>query len=543
MRSLILFPLTWIFTILIGCTNSSSEANLAQMPADSLWVIGNKLLNESRLDSALIYLTLLADRADSANDSVESLLSLNALNTLGYIYFFDLHDYDKSIEYLVWGLSLAKKHGYAQLEATIYLNLGNSVQVADSRLQASDRFVRCSEYYGKTFDISSNLGWEEGIFGSLTNLINISFWIKSDSLLHRRLDSFSHLQSQNDYHRNYLELYSSALNSYLADDDQSAISLLDSLQVLARNLGSDRLELMAIDSKAQILAQELRTEEARTILEKENSLANGKMPDVLPEIYRAYADMYARTGEVSKHNHWLLKYYAYKDSLENIDAWSSIRKADMQINLRKSRGEVNELLKKRRVQNIVIVLSSAFLIILSILIYILIRKNKALRLKNRMLYNASLSEMNLNTSETENSLKSNDEDLDNTQTKQKYKESLLSDDEISDISENITKVFQTEAIFSPDFSLDTLARLIGNRPRVVSQVISMQRGKTFKKLLVEYRIKEVCKLIIDSDIDRRLTMEAIGKNVGFKSRSAFYDCFKKETGLTPTEFIKLSRKS
>jgi AraC-like DNA-binding protein len=35
-----------------------------------------------------------------------------------------------------------------------------------------------------------------------------------------------------------------------------------------------------------------------------------------------------------------------------------------------------------------------------------------------------------------------------------------------------------------------------------------------------------------------LTIEAIAQNAGFSTRSSFYNAFKAEIGITPTEFLK-----
>jgi len=40
---------------------------------------------------------------------------------------------------------------------------------------------------------------------------------------------------------------------------------------------------------------------------------------------------------------------------------------------------------------------------------------------------------------------------------------------------------------------------------------------------------------------KHLTVEAVGQSVGFKSKSAFYNAFKKYTGQSPSAFMKQKR--
>jgi len=49
-----------------------------------------------------------------------------------------------------------------------------------------------------------------------------------------------------------------------------------------------------------------------------------------------------------------------------------------------------------------------------------------------------------------------------------------------------------------------------------------------------FRIEAAKKLL---QANSKLTIEAIGQECGFKSKSSFYSAFKKRTGTTPSKFV------
>lgn len=57
----------------------------------------------------------------------------------------------------------------------------------------------------------------------------------------------------------------------------------------------------------------------------------------------------------------------------------------------------------------------------------------------------------------------------------------------------------------------------------------------------ELRVKHAIDLL-NTDAKERLTIEAIGEQSGFKTRSNFYTIFKENTGMTPREFIGVNSK-
>ena len=98
-------------------------------------------------------------------------------------------------------------------------------------------------------------------------------------------------------------------------------------------------------------------------------------------------------------------------------------------------------------------------------------------------------------------------------------------------------VSQSEFFSSQDPSLKKLAATLGTHPNVVSRVINQQTGGNFNDFVNGYRV-ELAKERLRSREYRNLTIEAIGQSVGFRSKSSFYQAFKKHAGVAPSQFLK-----
>jgi AraC-like DNA-binding protein len=123
----------------------------------------------------------------------------------------------------------------------------------------------------------------------------------------------------------------------------------------------------------------------------------------------------------------------------------------------------------------------------------------------------------------------------------KYEKSSLSEQEKSAIHQKILAEMEEERYFARNLaSLKDLAHSIRESPHHVSQVINEVLGKSFFELLAWYRVEEA-KKIIAQDRDGKLTVEDIAEQVGYNSKSSFNTVFKKQTGLTPSEFRRTSR--
>jgi len=122
----------------------------------------------------------------------------------------------------------------------------------------------------------------------------------------------------------------------------------------------------------------------------------------------------------------------------------------------------------------------------------------------------------------------------------KYNKSTLTDDQKNKILEDLTRLMQTEKYFKNNLaSLDKVSVRINASKHNVSQVINEKLKKSYFELLAEYRINEAKELLANKDLNK-VTIEEIAEMVGYNSKSAFNNSFKKLTGTTPAIYRDLN---
>lgn len=100
----------------------------------------------------------------------------------------------------------------------------------------------------------------------------------------------------------------------------------------------------------------------------------------------------------------------------------------------------------------------------------------------------------------------------------------------------LNSIMLNEKLFTnPDIKLSEVAKIINISAHELSKLINDNLHKNFTDYINEYRIEEAKQLIQDNSL---YTIEAIGNQSGFNSKSAFYKAFKKITNTTPAKFKK-----
>lgn len=92
---------------------------------------------------------------------------------------------------------------------------------------------------------------------------------------------------------------------------------------------------------------------------------------------------------------------------------------------------------------------------------------------------------------------------------------------------------EKQAYLNPKLKLGEIASLIDSTPHGLSQVINDRLQMTFNQYVNKYRVQAACKMLQENE---EFTIEGIGLEVGFNSRSSFYSAFKSIMNQTPSQY-------
>ena len=116
--------------------------------------------------------------------------------------------------------------------------------------------------------------------------------------------------------------------------------------------------------------------------------------------------------------------------------------------------------------------------------------------------------------------------------------SLIRAELADELYEKILNIIVIEKRYrDKDFSAKSLATELETNTRYISAVINSRFNTNFSCLVNEYRIKEAMHRMTDQRY-ADMTIEEIGKVVGFANRQSFYASFYRIMRETPNDFRK-----
>ncbi len=121
---------------------------------------------------------------------------------------------------------------------------------------------------------------------------------------------------------------------------------------------------------------------------------------------------------------------------------------------------------------------------------------------------------------------------------EKYQRSTLTAEDAETYAARLKEVMvEDELYLDCDMTMPDLAKHADIAPYLVSQVLNGPMHQSFFSFVNSYRIDLAKEMLSDPDA-RKLAIVDLALEVGFKSKSSFYDAFKKVTQMNPTQYKK-----
>lgn len=116
----------------------------------------------------------------------------------------------------------------------------------------------------------------------------------------------------------------------------------------------------------------------------------------------------------------------------------------------------------------------------------------------------------------------------------KYGNKRIREEKANPLVKQLQTIMEQEQLYrNSKLKLQDLATRLSISPHQLSQLLNDNLGKSFNTFINEYRVKAACRQISELE---HLSLEGIGFEVGFSSKSTFYATFKKMVGTTPAKY-------
>ena len=501
------------------------------------------LQNKGWVDSAMVCYSIVANRVQNNNlESKDKYQIARALNNLGYIYATYYYDFQKAYENLNKSMELSKLYGFDNNLAYSYLNMA-SIFDSRNRLFANDALsTEALDNTKLAFDFAVKAQEWNVAVTSIYNMLEMIHNKADFELITPDLTRFKNLQLTDSVEMwQCTRMFCKATEAFQAGQYQQALNYYEKMLGEAQEIMTNRQQciIKAMQQKAAVLAVMRHYEEAISCLrEVEHIALDNGMQSELIDNYRAMAKVYDAMGNRQMAEQLDYKFLKARDEFIQKSHAEMVEKSRFLDEMRRVNDQVAQIQAKHERAHQLLLMMTLIAVIILIAMVLLVRSNIKQRNYIRHLYEKNVQLLDVKVTAEQPASHSIDKQEDSAP---KYQSQL--DQESEDrLFERIKNVMDDIAIIcKPDFSLQQLAIQVGSNYKYVSQVVNESYGKSFKQVLNEQRVREACRILNDPNQSAHLTIEAIAANLGFNSRSNFTVTFKRITGISPSDFMKMAK--
>ena len=504
----------------------------------------NYYILHNQLDSAMMCANIQASKYDKGKlTTMEKKACCIAFRYIGLEYLLSSYDYQIAYENFLKAEQIADNYGFEPL--------GTQIAIEKPIFIATCNYLENNFVYNKTvtdgfkkafyraLDKAKN---DIGVYMPMVGLAGTNLFylaLKFDKTKEVANEAIAYCESQKRYGNSVTipeaDILYHAIVFYNAGNFNKSLEILQTS--VDRHSYSNDLDFIQAQSVVKIAQYAVllkcgkRVEALKLLLQHEQFMRENDMSFEQLEALQLIKQHYEVDGNEALANKYALLYYTTKDEFINKNRVGKMDQAKLNLELEQTRERIREMSYRQKMQSLLlwstIIIALLALTILGVL-YANYRKTKR---TNRLLYEKNIALLNEGKDLRPATAESSEKPAQEAPTRADM-----------ELMEKITALMESSPeVFHESFSLNRLAELVGSNSKYVSRAINLCKQCNFSVLLNEYRIKEACRRLINTEEYGNYTIEGIANSVGYKSRSNFTTIFKENVGLTPSAFQKLSR--
>lgn len=497
---------------------------LHQLSSAALMEKGRNSFSQKGAAEALACFTIVSERKASSREEEE--MRVRALNNCACVYKFFYFDYTRAYDYFIQAYDLCEQNGLDDFLSVVMLNLGDLLNDYSLAYNSEPLAQQAHELFDKCIDKAYKSGNWELLTTSFFNLANQNYQLDLKKyhgmLFSKKIPNdtpdlaFVRLQYQGIQHVQQQQ-YAKARQCFERQ-----------LQHISARWAPERDSLAAYMSIATTYELENDHSHAIEYLTMALQMTYDKdLSDLSAVICRQLSEQHRLMGNDNQAIDYHQRYMEMME-MTHANQLSHIGELNYINQLKKEEKRTQELEQRQYWQQMILLAVAFALLVVLISAVLLWQKNRQLKERNRSLYEKNRQVMRI--------------EADEQNLRKAYSKSNLNDEQRESLIVLIEEVLNdADTICQQDFTLNKLAKLINSNTTYTSQVINEKYGMTFSNLLGSHRIRVACQWMDDPERYGNITIEAIASGTGFKSRTSFVNAFKRETGLKPSEYLRMAK--
>lgn len=506
---------------------------------------------DTLIDRAATCMTIIANNYyQNQTDPEIRRVAVMALRHLGNIYMGNIIDYRQAYRNLVTAKEIAEEDKNDFELANIYVSLSNlyNVNAGNNPELEAESMDYLKRGFRKAVETRNEIALVKIAFNlAVTAMISEN----PDSEHLKILDEISGYEfSAGNKEKDLTVTVVNAVKAHVAKEYDKAYRLFSEasrMPVYGRYPSRTRymVDLMLID---HCLAMKEYPKAIALLREGVSLTAARKHTDYELNYLARLVNTYEATGERDSANAYYAMYSNVAEAFQKEKGYKSIESMDFASEIEKINAQVADLsvLRQKERRQYIVVLSALIILVLLtgafIVVHFVRKRNRRLLFQNQeemVRREQDLKLLKTQMPQPSSPAKEDNRDKENeTPAAQADERAGL----VADFARILNVMENSEEIYRTGFSIAELATMVGISQRTASKAINVCRNCNFHQLLNEYRMRKVMRLM-SGNLSENYTIEWIAEKAGFKSRTYFTGLFKKSTGLTPSEYLKMARET